>query len=113
MFCRLLFVLFSIVHCAHFLQVTYRLREDLEPKIDKQCKRFTGRDDAIFFQNHRFLKNNIFGEFVITIYRNIQPTFHYFLLIERKVPSKAMQILLRKRPKQNSKKKKTNIYDAN
>ena len=39
----------------------------------------------------KYLKNNIFGEFVITIYRNIQPTFHY-LYINRKVPSKAMQI---------------------
>ena len=34
-------------------------------------------------KNHRYLKNNIFGEFVITIYRNIQPTFHY-LFINRK-----------------------------
>jgi hypothetical protein len=40
-------------------------------------------------KNHRFLKNNIFSEFVITINRNIQPTFHYLLII-RKVPSKAI-----------------------
>ena len=31
-------------------------------------------------KNHRFLKNNIFGEFVITIHRNIQPAFHYIFI---------------------------------
>ena len=94
-FCRLLFVILSFSYCLFcclFLDlrilitslissnVSYkwqRLRDDFLPTIDNNLKRaLDGMTQLVLLtKNHRFLKNNIFGEFVITIYRNIQPTF--------------------------------------
>ena len=88
---------FSVVHCV-FCSSIYELWLPLwYPHNDititgglctnnrQQCKKVNSRDDTNKFltKNNRFFKNNIFGEFVIAIYRKIKPTFHYLLKLEK------------------------------